>query len=92
MVKCDDFVYIFHGERFAKRGAPVDKTLVLEQSLGNKFFEIVVGALTVSPLPRKQVNCPEKRGFSNSRSNFHHLYHHTSYLSWGYFFTACHDF
>jgi hypothetical protein len=24
MVKCDDFVYIFHGERFAKRGAPVD--------------------------------------------------------------------
>jgi hypothetical protein len=29
MVKCDDFVYIFHGERFMKRGAPVDKTLVL---------------------------------------------------------------
>jgi hypothetical protein len=52
MVKCDDFIYIFHGERFAKRGAPVDKTLVLEQSLGNKFIEIVDGALTVSPLPR----------------------------------------
>jgi hypothetical protein len=52
MVKCDDLVYIFHGERFAKRGALVDKTLALEQSLGNKFIEIVVGALTVSPLPR----------------------------------------
>jgi hypothetical protein len=51
MVKCDNFVYIFHGERFVKRGAPVDKTLVLEQSLGKKFIEIVVGALTVSPLP-----------------------------------------
>jgi hypothetical protein len=33
MVKCDDFVYIFHGERFAKRGAPVDKTFFLEQTL-----------------------------------------------------------
>jgi hypothetical protein len=55
MVKCDDFVYIFHGERFTKRGAPVDKTLVLEQSLGNKFIEIVVGALTVSPLPRRRL-------------------------------------
>jgi hypothetical protein len=53
MIKCDDFVYIFYGERFAKRGAPVDKTLVLEQSLGNKFIEIVDGALTVSPLPRR---------------------------------------
>jgi hypothetical protein len=38
MVKCDNFVYIFHGKRFAKRGAPVDKTFVLEQTLGNKFF------------------------------------------------------
>jgi hypothetical protein len=55
MVKCDDFVYIFHGERFAKRGAPVDKTLVLEQSLGNKFFKVVVGALTVSPFPRRRL-------------------------------------
>jgi hypothetical protein len=36
-VKCNDFVYIFHGERFTKRGAPVDKTLVLEQTLENKF-------------------------------------------------------
>jgi hypothetical protein len=53
MVKCDDFIYIFHGKKFATRGAPVDKTFVLEQTLGNKFFEIVVGALTVSPLPRR---------------------------------------
>jgi hypothetical protein len=51
MVKCDDFIYIFHGERFAKGGAPVDKTLVLEKSLGNKFIEVVEGALTMSPLP-----------------------------------------
>jgi hypothetical protein len=55
MVKCDDLVYIFHGERFTKRRAPVDKTPVLEQTLGNKFFEIVVGALTVSPLPRRRL-------------------------------------
>jgi hypothetical protein len=55
MVKCDNFVYIFHGERFRKRGAPVDKTLVLEQALGNKFFEIVVGAPTVSSLPRRRL-------------------------------------
>jgi hypothetical protein len=53
LVKCDDFIYIFHGKRFVKRGALVDKTLVLEQTLGNKFFEVVVGALTVSPLPRR---------------------------------------
>jgi hypothetical protein len=55
MVKCDDFVYIFHGERFAKRGAPVDKILVLEQSLGNKFIEVVKGALTVCPLSRRRL-------------------------------------
>jgi hypothetical protein len=30
MVKCDDFVYIFHGERFTKGVAPIDKILVLE--------------------------------------------------------------
>jgi hypothetical protein len=30
MVKCDDFVHIFHGNRFAKRGAPVDKTYLEE--------------------------------------------------------------
>jgi hypothetical protein len=55
MVKYDDFIYIFHGKRFAKIRAPVDKTPVLEQTLGNKFFEIVVGALTVSPLPRRRL-------------------------------------
>jgi hypothetical protein len=55
MVKYDDFVYIFHGERFAKREAPVDKTLVLEQSLGNKFIEVIEGALTVSPLPSQRL-------------------------------------
>jgi hypothetical protein len=55
MVKCDDFVYIFHGKRFAKSGAPVNKTFFLEQTLKNKFFEIVVGALTVSPLPRRRL-------------------------------------
>jgi hypothetical protein len=26
MVKYDDFIYIFHGKRFVKRGAPIDKT------------------------------------------------------------------
>jgi hypothetical protein len=55
MVKCDDFVYIFHGKRFAKRGAPVDKNFFLEQTLRNKFSEIIIGALTVSPLPRRQL-------------------------------------
>jgi hypothetical protein len=35
MEKCDDFVNIFHGERFTVRGAPVDKVLFLQQSLGN---------------------------------------------------------
>jgi hypothetical protein len=49
MVKCDDFVYIFHGERFTKGGAPIDKILVLEQSLGSKLIEVVEGALTVDP-------------------------------------------
>jgi hypothetical protein len=55
MVKCDDFVYSFHGKRFPKRGAPVDKTFFLEQTLGNKFDEIIVGALTVSPFPRRRL-------------------------------------
>jgi hypothetical protein len=32
------------------------------------------------------VNCPEKRGFLNSKFNFHHLYHHTNCLTWEYFF------
>jgi hypothetical protein len=55
MVKCDDFVYIFHGERFAKTGAPVDKIHVLKQSLGNKFIEVVKGALIVCPLSRRRL-------------------------------------
>jgi hypothetical protein len=55
MVKCDDFVYIFHGERFTKRGAPVDKILVFKQSLGNKFIEVVKGALIVCPLSRRRL-------------------------------------
>jgi hypothetical protein len=29
MVKCDDFVNIFHGKRFTEIGAPVDKSLLL---------------------------------------------------------------
>jgi hypothetical protein len=38
MVKCDDFIYIFHRKRFAKRGAPVDKTFFLKQTLRIKFM------------------------------------------------------
>jgi hypothetical protein len=64
MVKYDDFVYIFHGKRFAKRGAPVDKTFFLEQTLGNKFHEIIVGALTVSPLPRRRLRLLPFSSFS----------------------------
>jgi hypothetical protein len=55
MVKCDDFIYIFHGERFAKGGAPVDKILVLKQSLRNKFIEVVKGVLIVCPLSRRRL-------------------------------------
>jgi hypothetical protein len=55
MVKYDNLVYIFHGERFTKRGVPVDKILVLKQSLGNKFIEVVNGALTVCPLSRRRL-------------------------------------
>jgi hypothetical protein len=54
-VKCDDFVHIFHRKRFAKRRAPVDKTFFLKQTLGNKIHEVVVGALTVSPLRRRRL-------------------------------------
>jgi hypothetical protein len=52
MVKCDDFVHIFHRKRFAKRRAPVDKTFLLKQTLGNKIHKFVVGELTINPLPR----------------------------------------
>jgi hypothetical protein len=55
MVKYDNFVYICHGKRFVRRGAPIDKTLFLEQTLKNKFFEIIVGTLTVSPLSRRRL-------------------------------------
>jgi hypothetical protein len=55
MVKCDDFFYIFHGKRFVKRRAPVDKTFFLKQTLRNKFHEIIVGALTMSPFPRRRL-------------------------------------
>jgi hypothetical protein len=51
MVKYDNFVHIFHVDWIMKKGAPVDKTLLLDQSLRNKFLEVVVGALTVSPFP-----------------------------------------
>jgi hypothetical protein len=30
MVKCDDFIHIFHTKSFAKRGALVDKTFFLK--------------------------------------------------------------
>jgi hypothetical protein len=55
MVKCDDFIHIFHRNWFAKRGAPVDKTFFLKQTLGNKIHEIIVGALTVSPFPTRRL-------------------------------------
>jgi hypothetical protein len=42
----------FPWEVFAKREAPVGKTFLLKQTLGNKIHEFVVGALIVSPLPR----------------------------------------
>jgi hypothetical protein len=35
MEECDDFVNIFHGERFTVRGAPIDKVLFLHQPLEN---------------------------------------------------------
>jgi hypothetical protein len=44
---CDNFVNIFHGKRFAKRGAPVDKGFLLQQPLRNKALKVVEGALTV---------------------------------------------
>jgi hypothetical protein len=40
------------GKGSRKGGAPVDKILVLEQSLRNKFIEVIKGALTVCPLSR----------------------------------------
>jgi hypothetical protein len=51
MVKYDDFIDIFHRERFTVRGVPIDKILVLQQPLGYKSVKIVEGTLTVCPLP-----------------------------------------
>jgi hypothetical protein len=38
-----------------KREAPVDKTFFRKQTLGNKIWEFIIGALTVSPFPRRQL-------------------------------------
>jgi hypothetical protein len=35
MEKCDNFINIFHEERFTVRGTPVDKVLLLQQPLRN---------------------------------------------------------
>jgi hypothetical protein len=51
IVEWDDFVYILHGKRLAKKRAPVDEIFLLKQSLRNKIQEVVIGALTISPLP-----------------------------------------
>jgi hypothetical protein len=37
MVESDDFIYILHGKRLAKRGAPVDEIFSLKQTLRNKI-------------------------------------------------------
>jgi hypothetical protein len=55
MVERDDFVYILHGKRLAKRRAPVNKIFLLKQTLRNKTQEVVIGALTVGPFPRRQL-------------------------------------
>jgi hypothetical protein len=47
MKECNDFVNIFHGKRFAVRGAPVDKGFLLQQPLRNQALKVVEGALTV---------------------------------------------
>jgi hypothetical protein len=52
MVKCDDFVNIFHGKRFTKRRTPFYQVLPLKKTLRNKIEEILVGALTEGPLAR----------------------------------------
>jgi hypothetical protein len=55
MVEWDDFVYILHGKKLAKRRAPIDEIFSLKQTLRNKIQEFVIGALTVSPLPRRRL-------------------------------------
>jgi hypothetical protein len=49
----------------------------------DKIFKVIIFSA---------LNVPKKVVFSNSRSNFHHLYHHISYLPYGHFYTTCHDF
>jgi hypothetical protein len=41
MVKCDDFINIFHGERFTERVVPVDKILLLQQPPETSIFRSV---------------------------------------------------
>jgi hypothetical protein len=55
MVEWDDFIYILHGKRLAKRRAPVDEIFPLKQTLRNKIQEVVIGALTISPLPGRRL-------------------------------------
>jgi hypothetical protein len=38
-----------------KRRAPVDEIFPLKQTLRNKIQEVVIGALTVSPLPGRRL-------------------------------------
>jgi hypothetical protein len=42
----------FPQEEIREKRVPIDKTFHLKQTLGNKIHEFIVGALTVSPLPR----------------------------------------
>jgi hypothetical protein len=51
MVEWNDFVYILHGKKLAKRRAPIDEIFSLKQTLINKIQEFVIGALTISPPP-----------------------------------------
>jgi hypothetical protein len=55
MVELYNFVYILHGKRLVKRRAPVDEIFPLKQTLRNKIQEVVIGALTVSPLPKRRL-------------------------------------
>jgi hypothetical protein len=55
MVELDNFVYILHGKRLVKRRVPVDEIFPLKQTLRNKIQAVIIGALTVSPLPRRRL-------------------------------------
>jgi hypothetical protein len=39
----------------AKRRAPIDEIFPLKQTLRNKIQEVIIGALTVSPLPGRRL-------------------------------------